>query len=149
MRVVLPIAAIVAILTAAAVVSGGVKLTDGRASVDLEPAMPAGIAPYPAIFDSYTGLRGADLAVTVEPDPERSPVAQGALPLVEVDPFARYGVGAPPVPLVRAVTGPWGGPLVTFAEVRARYAPADALPTASSAPVATDAWWTAAPLDAK
>ena len=74
-------------------------------------------------------------------------MAQRALPLVEVDPFDRYGVGAPFKPLVRAVSGSWGRSLVTFAEVRARYA--DALPAVGTGPVATDPWWLAAPLDAK
>ena len=144
MKVVLPIAALLAILIAAGVF-GGTKPNDGAASVT---ARDAG---YPVTFDPFTGWGAADLQHGVpDPGPEGPPVAHSrALPLVEVDPFDRYGVGAPFVPLVRAVTGSWGESLVTFAEVRARYAPADALPDAGAAPVASDAWWITAPLDAK
>ena len=144
MRVVLPIAAIVAILIAAGAVSGGAKLTD-RAPVDLEPAAAAGAEPYPAIFDPYTGWEVADLAVTAAPGPET------ALPSFEVDPFDRYGVSAPPHPW-EALAAPSlekGAlvPLVTFADVRAWYGDD---PRAAAQP-ATDAWWGASPppLDAK
>ena len=121
MKVVLPIAALLAILIAAAVF-GGANRAPG-APVPLEA--PADLQP------------GA-----TDPGPE------AALPFVEVDPFDRYGVQAPPVPLVRAVTGPWDWQ--SFADARAQYAPrADAMPDASTGPVVTAAWWLAAPLDAK
>ena len=155
MKVVLPIAALLAILIAAGVF-GGTKPNDGAAVDQAAAAGAASVtardAGYPVTFDPFTGWGAADLQHGVpDPGPEGPPVAHshGALPLVEVDPFDRYGVSAPFVPLVRAVTGSWGESLVTFAEVRARYAPADALPGAGAAPVASDAWWITAPLDAK
>ena len=144
MKVVLPIAAIVAILIAAGAVSGGAKLT-GRAPVDLVPAAATVTAPYPVAFDPYTGWGVAELSVAAEPGPE------AALPSFEVDPFDRYGVTAPPHPWeALAALSPGEGALVslvTFADVRAWYGDdplADALPT-------TDAWWdnTPPPLDAK
>ena len=153
MKVVLPIAAPLAILIAAGVF-GGAKPNDG-APVDQAAAaraarVTARDAGYPVTFDPFTGWGAADLQHGApDPGPEGPAVAQRALPLVEVDPFDRYGVGAPFEPLVRAVTGSWGRSLGTFAEVRARYAPADALPAAGAAPVASDAWWITAPLDAK
>ena len=162
MKVVLPIAALLAILIAAAVFGGSnqlpVPFSQGApAELESAPAPGAAIvtarnAGSPVAFDPFTGWGVADLQHGVaDPGPEGPPVAHshGALPLVEVDPFDRYGVSAPFVPLVRAVTGSWGGSLVTFAEVRARYAPADALPAVGAAPVASDAWWITAPLDAK
>ena len=155
MRVVLPIAAIVAILIAAAAVSGGTKLTD-RAPVDLEPAAPAAAEPYPVSFDPYTGWGVAELPVTAEPGRE------AAVPYFEVDPFDRYGVSTPRAWEAMAAPNLEGGslvPLVTFADVRAWYGDdplADALPATSAEPVAmagpaTDAWWsdTPPPLDAK
>ena len=153
MRVVLPIAAIVAILIAAGAVSGGAKLT-GRAPVDdLAPAAPAGAEPSPVAFDPYTGWGVADLAVVPQPGPE------AALPYFEVEPFDRYGVSAPPFPWEALATpsleeGPLAA-LVTFADVRAWYGDdplADVLQASAAAPVAgTDSWWgdTPPPLDAK
>ena len=147
MRVVLPIAAIVAILIAAGAVSGGAKLT-GRAPVDLVPAAATVTAPYPVAFDPYTGWGVAELSVAAEPGPE------AALPSFEVDPFDRYGVTAPPHPWkALAALSPGEGALVpvTFADVRAWYGGdplADALPATGAAP---DTWWgdTLPPLDAK
>ena len=152
MRVVLPIAAIVAILIAAAAVSGGAKLTD-RAPVDLEPDAPAGTDPYPVAFDPYTGWGVTDLPVATELGPE------AALPSFEVDPLDRYGVSAPPHPWEDLAApsleeGPLAA-LVTFADVRAWYGHdplADVLQASAAAPVAgTDSWWgdTPPPLDAK
>lgn len=148
MRVVLPIAAIVAILITAGAVSGGSKLTD-RAPVDLEPGAPVAAsvplreAAYPGAFDPFTGWGVFDL--------QHGVTGRAAAPpaIVEVDPFDRYGVEAPSVPLVRAVPGPWDWR--SFAEVRAQYADpgADALPGADTGPAVTGAWWETAPLDAK
>ncbi|MDE0227311.1 MAG: hypothetical protein OXJ62_00470 [Spirochaetaceae bacterium] len=149
MRVVLPIAAIVAILITAGAVSGGSKLTE-RGPVDLEPGAPVAAsvtlreAAYPVAFDPFTGWGVAGLQHgAADPGPA------AALPLIEVDPFDRYGVDAPTVPLVRAVAGPWDWR--SFAEVRAWYADpgADALPAAGTGPAVTGAWWETAPLDAK
>ena len=130
MRVVLPIAAVVAILIAAGAVSGGAKLTD-RAPVGLETAAPAGTAPYPVVFDPYTGLGVAELPVAAAPGPE------AALPSFEVDPLDPHRWKALTAPSFEK------GPLVA----RAWYGDA---PLAVALP-ATDAWWsdTPPPLDAK
>ena len=143
-KVVLPIAALLAILIAAAVfgVARAPVPVSQEAPAELESAPAPSAAAYPVAFDPFTGWGVADLRHgAADPGPET------ALPLVEVDPFDRYGVGAPLVPLARTVTGPWDWQ--TFAEARARYTPADALPDAGTGPVVTDAWWLAAPLDAK
>ena len=159
MRVVLLIAAIVAILIAAAAVSGGAKLTD-RAPVDLEPAAPAGTEPYPVVFDPYTGWGVAELAIATEPGPEV------ALPF-EVDPFDRYGV-TPPHPWATPARSLGEGPqvapqvaaLVTYADVRAWYGDdplAEALQATGAEPAepvamaasSLEEWPLAAPLDAK
>ena len=148
MKVVLPIAALLAILIAAAV-SGGAK------SVPVDQDAAAHVAePYPVAFDPFTGWGVADMQGGASvPGPEEPSVT--ALQVVEVDAFERYGVEAPPARAVRTVTDPWQ----SFAEVRAQYgdpgadalagALMDALPAASTGPVATGAWWDAAPLDAK
>lgn len=149
MKVVLPIAALLAILIAAAVFGGANRAPEApvsfsqEAPADLQSAPAPAAAAYPVAFDPFTGWGVADLQPgATDPGPE------AALPFVEVDPIDRYGVQAPPVPLVRAVTGPWDWQ--SFAEARAQYAPrADAMPDASTAPVVTAAWWLAAPLDAK
>lgn len=152
MKVVLPIAAILAIMIAAGVF-GGSKPTD-RAPVDLEDA-PAPVAASvtlreaagPVAFDPYTGWGVADLQHGVA---DSGPEA--VLPLIEVDPFDRYGVAAQPVPLARTVTDSWDWTPVSFADVRALYE--DALPMFAVDPVpaaapATGAWWETVPLDAK
>ena len=154
MKVVLPIAALLAILIAAAVFGGANRAPvpfSQEAPADLQSAAApaaASVTPrnaaYPVAFDPFTGWGVADLQPgATDPGPE------AAVPFVEVDPFDRYGVQAPAtVPLVRAVTGPWDWQ--SFAAARAQYAPrADAMPDASTGPVVTAAWWLAAPLDAK
>jgi len=160
MRVVLLIAAIVAILIAAAAVSGGAKLTD-RAPVDLEPAAPAGTEPYPVVFDPYTGWGVSELVVTGESGPAAD------RPHFEVDPFDRYGV-APPHPWETPAPSLGEGPLVapqvatlvTYADVRAWYGDdplAEALQATGAEPAepvamaasSLEEWPLAAPLDAK
>jgi len=152
MRVVLPIAAIVAILITAGAVSGGSKLTD-RAPVDLEPDAPVVTnvtlreAAYPVAFDPFTGWGVADLQHGVaDPGPEAAPPA-----FVEVDPFDRYGVAAPTAHRpVRIAGTPWDWSLVTFADVRALYEAALPVLAASPVPAGEPApWWETAPLDAK
>ncbi|MCY4376902.1 MAG: hypothetical protein OXC31_24365 [Spirochaetaceae bacterium] len=144
-KVVLPIAALLVILIAVAVFGGA------RAPVPAVHEAPADARALPhadaapVAFDPFTGWGVAGL------QHDGPPVArsQAAPPLVEVDPFDRYGVAAPPVFRAHPVTGPWDGQ--SFAEARATYAPAAALPDAGTGPVTTDAdaWWLAAPPDAK
>ena len=159
MRVVLLIAAIVAILIAAAV-SGGARLTD-RAPVDPGPAAPVAADPYPAIFDPYTGWGVSELVVTGESG------SAADRPHFEVDPFDRYGVTPPhpwETPAPSLGEGPLVAPqvatLVTYADVRAWYgddplaAALQATGAEPAAPVAMAAssleeWPLAAPLDAK
>ena len=118
MKVVLPIAAPLAILIAAGVF-GGAKPNDGapvdQAAAARAASVTARDAGYPVTFDPFTGWGAAALQHGApDPGPEGPAVAQRALPLVEVDPFDRYGVGAPFEPLVRAVTGSWGRSLVNL-----------------------------------
>lgn len=144
MKVVLPIAALLAILTAAA----GAAVTrapEPTAPVDMEVATGAELYP---VFDPFQGMGVAGLQHGTDgPGPETVPAP------FEVDPFVRYGVAAPPARRVRGVTGAWDWQ--SFAEVRAQYADpsagalTDATPNARTALVATDAWWSTAPLDAK
>ena len=151
MKVVLPIAALLAILIAAGAVSGGSKLTD-RAPVDLEPGAPGAAsvtlpeAAYPVAFDPFTGWGVADLQHGGPPVAH----SQGPLPpFMEVDPLDRYGVAVPTVPLARPVVA-WDWTPVSFADVRALYE--DALPVFAADPVPAGApasWWETAPLDAK
>ena len=153
MKVILPIAALLAILIAAGVF-GGSKPTD-RTPVDLELApapatasvTPRAVAP-PVAFDPFTRWGAAALQHGVaDPGPE------AALPLAEVDPFHRYGVAAPPAPgPVRIAGNPWDWTRVSFADVRALYEgalpvfDADPMPPA---PPASGGWLETAPLDAK
>lgn len=162
MKVVLPIAALLAILFTATLVP-----SSQEAPADLEGApAPAAVTPwsgayddaYPVAFDPFTGWGVADLPGASVRGPEGPSVT--ALQVVEVDAFERYGVEAPPHPWeALAAPAPGPGALVPLAEVRAQYgdpgadalagALADALPAASTGPAATGAWWDAAPLDAK
>ena len=150
-KVVLPIAALLVILIAVAVF-GGVRAPVPAVHEASERAPAPAVAralPHadadPVAFDPFTGWGVAGLQHG-GPAVARS---HGVQPLVEVDPFDRYGVAAPPVFRAHPVTGPWDGQ--SFAEARATYAPAAALPDAGTGPVTTDAdaWWLAAPPDAK
>ena len=144
MKVVLPIAALLAILIAAGSISGGPSLTD-RGPVD--PAQGSAV-PYPVAFDPFTGWGMADIAVDQAPE--------SAVIRVEIrrDLFDYYGVDtAEPFP----VNAPYLPPLVpqpqSFADMRALYDPEPLMPTAADEPVAvataTNWWGDSPPPDAK
>ena len=153
MRVVLPIAGILAILIAA-VVFGGAPVPFSQDAPTALEAVPtsaaASVTPpavaYPVAFDPYAGWGVADLQHGGPPVAH----SQGHLPsFVEVDPLDRYGVAAPTVPLARPAVA-WDWTPVSFAAVRALYE--DALPGLALDPVPAGApapWWETAPLDAK
>lgn len=161
MKVVLPIAALLAILIGTWAPGAPVPLFRNTPD-DLEGAAAAAAAPpwagvydgaSPVVFDPFTGWGVSDLQHGVR-DREAAQTA-----LVEVDPLDRYGVEVPAVRLVRAVAAPWDWR--SYAEVRAQYADpgasadalagvlADAMPDFGTVPVVTGAWWETAPLDAK
>lgn len=143
MKLVLPIAVLLAILTVAAVFGGANRAPGAPVPTSLPADLPGASAPaaasvtpreavYPVAVDPYVGWAVADLQHGV------------------ADPGPDVAAPFPPQPM-RIAGNPWGGPLVTLADVRALYEAAlpalDADPVPAAAP-ATGAWETV-PLDAK